>query len=160
MVSMEVETVNDAEFARLEAVCRVAESLAAAQPAPHALPASVTAPPPAPLPFLVYRGQTRYCGDVDSVDRAAAHLLALQPAAVGFDIEWLVTYETGVPPRPVALIQCSFHDTSAYPAQLTCLLLHIAASGLTPALAQLLASPAIPKVGVGISNDTLKLGRD
>ena len=87
-------------------------------------------------------------------------LLQSGVAAVGLDIEWRVLYQTGVPPRPVALIQVCFNEgackaaapgsssTSSVAASgaggggaaYTCLLLHICHSGITPHLRQLLTS--------------------
>ena len=122
----------------------------------------------APLPLT--RPCTHPLSHSYEVDQACQWLLTSGVAALGFDIEWRVTYRTGVPPRPVALIQvCWTPPTPGAAAQAglearqqhqqqrqqrqqhqqqrqrqqqhTCLLLHVAHSGLTPHLRQLLQSP-------------------
>ena len=71
------------------------------------------------------------------VDYHCKQLLKEPQSAVGFDIEWRVTYKAGEAPRKTALLQlCSKQLQGQY----QCLLLHIAHSGLTPALIQLLQS--------------------
>ena len=71
------------------------------------------------------------------VDYHCKRLLKEPQSAVGFDIEWRVTYKAGEAPRKTALLQlCSKQLQGQY----QCLLLHIAHSGLTPALIQLLQS--------------------
>lgn len=93
-------------------------------------------------------------------------LLERDTPVVGFDIEWRVTYQAGVPPRPVALIQLCYAEAAAASqahvappqqaqqaeqqgaaAQYTCVLLHIHHSGLTPHLRQLLCSPVSAAAG-------------
>ncbi|EIE27670.1 ribonuclease H-like protein [Coccomyxa subellipsoidea C-169] len=87
--------------------------------------------------------------------------------AVGFDIEWRVTYRhaicrptsdsTGETPRPVAVIQLALRPPGgAYRV----FLLHVYHSGLTPALLTLLRSPELKKAGVGCCGDAQKLMRD
>lgn len=68
------------------------------------------------------------------VDYHCTQLLKQGPQAVGFDIEWRVTYKPGEV-RKTALMQlCSKTQQGQY----KCLLLHLAHTGLTPALVQVL----------------------
>ena len=111
------------------------------------------------LPPACFGGTLRYAFTGYEVDSHCKALLDSGIAAVGFDIEWRVTYQTGVPPRPVALIQLCFLEGEAAAAAAAagnsgdgpgmassgglrhcCLLLHICHSGLTPHLKQLLCS--------------------
>lgn len=74
-----------------------------------------------------------------------------------------MTFQTGAPPRPVALIQLCFKDPRLpSDAQYTCFLLHVCRcpAGLPAPLTALLANPAIAKVGVGIYQDAHKLKND
>lgn len=164
--AMDVEVVDDDEFDQLEALCKAAEQRQSSVTKPRALPASFTAPTQPPLPYLRFGlagQQLQYCCDAPSIERAAQLLLAMRPQVVGFDIEWTVTYQAGVPPRPISLFQMCFQDvsrcTGGLPSQ-TCALLHVAACGMTPSLVALLRQPSILKCGIGISNDALKVHRD
>jgi hypothetical protein len=178
---MDVEVVDDDEFALIEAACLQAEqninhsSVENKPKRPRFLPSSLAPAPPAPpLPFLIYRGKTTYCREDVEIDRAAAFLLAINLDVVGFDVEWKITYETGKPPRPIALIQLCMLDPSLYTPDGSppyhCFLLHVnrnsrntnggAAPALTPKLVELLASETVRKAGVGIHGDSLKLERD
>eukprot|EP00884_Botryococcus_braunii_P005842 jgi/Botrbrau1/15259/Bobra.0382s0001.1 len=95
------------------------------------------------------------------------------------DIEWRVTFKAGQAPRKAALLQLCYRPVeTAVPVgqlshscgaskgpvnpggDLTCLLLHIAYSGITPALARILMNQELLKVGVGILQDAQKLWRD
>lgn len=68
------------------------------------------------------------------VDYHCTQLLKQGPQAVGFDIEWRVTYKPGEV-RKTALMQlCSNTPQGQY----KCLLLHLAHTGLTPALIEVL----------------------
>lgn len=161
---MEVEILDDEDFACLEAACLQAEQRSTAI-RKRRLPASFTpiAPPP-PLPYLIYRGRTSYCQETALVERAAEYFLAVG-GTVGFDIEWKVTYITGASPRPVALIQLCFRDPGTYNPDggppYHSYLLHVHhCGGIPPKLAQLLNSETVRKAGVGIHGDSLKLARD
>jgi hypothetical protein len=163
--AVQVELLEDDEFAALDAACRAAEEGSTAAQRPPApgrlLPASLSsdaAQPPrqAALPSLTNPGPHRYLTTAYEVERACAEVLAAPPACCGFDIEWRVTYKTGETPRPVALFQLCFRRQAAY----TCLLLHVARSGLTHSLREVLASAALLKVGVGAHGDALKVQRD
>jgi len=178
---MEVEVVDDDEFSFIEAACLQAEqninrSSTENTKRPRFLPGSLASVPPAPpLPFLIYRGKTTYCREVAQIDRAAAFLLAINKT-VSFDVEWHVTYETGKPPRPVALMQFCIVDPSIYTPDASipyhCFLLHInrksknnenhstSTPSLTPRLLELLTSETVLKAGIGIHGDSLKLERD
>ncbi|KAG7673346.1 hypothetical protein Ndes2526B_g03214 [Nannochloris sp. 'desiccata'] len=180
---MEVEVVDDGEFASIEAACLQAEqNINRSSPEkkpkrPRFLPGSLASVPPAPpLPFLIYRGKTTYCREVAQIDRAAAFLLAIEKP-LGFDVEWHVTYETGKPPRPIALMQFCVVDPSIYTPDGSppyhCFLLHINRKSknnennnftftpaLSPRLLELLTSETVRKAGIGIHGDSLKVERD
>ncbi len=83
------------------------------------------------------QGQTIYAYTAVEVNYHCTQLLKDPPSTVGFDIEWRVTYKAGEAPRKTALLQlCSRKQHGQY----QCLLLHIAHSGITPALIQILGS--------------------
>jgi hypothetical protein len=75
-----------------------------------------------------------------------------------------VTYNPGVPPRPIALVQLCWRAPAAEVAAgappHVVALLHVAHSGVTPALRALLESGRVRKAGVGVHLDALKIGRD
>lgn len=74
------------------------------------------------------------------VDYHCTQLLKQGPQAVGFDIEWRVTYKPGEV-RKTALMQlCSKSQQGHY----KCLLLHIAHTGLTPSLIAVLQCQVSP----------------
>jgi len=97
---MDVEVVDDDEFGLIEAACLQAEQIINRSSTenkpkrPRFLPGSLASVPPAPLPFLIYRGKTTYCREVAQIDRAAAFLLAVDKT-VSFDVEWHVTFVSG-----------------------------------------------------------------
>lgn len=77
-----------------------------------------------------------------------------QHRLLGLDIEWKVTYESGVTSRPTATLQLSTAHT-AYVFQLSGM------RGRFPtSLAALLQDEGILKTGLNIGNDALKLRRD
>ncbi|KAL4452065.1 hypothetical protein ABPG75_007727 [Micractinium tetrahymenae] len=123
------------------------------------------------LPPAAFPGRIRYAFTAPEVDGLCQRLLEGGIQAAGFDIEWWVTYQTGVTPRKVALIQLCYLPLTPKPApagqqqqqqqrQHECLLLHIAHSGITLHLRRLLCSEAVLKVGVGVHSDALKVCRD
>ncbi|XP_013418921.1 Werner syndrome ATP-dependent helicase isoform X2 [Lingula anatina] len=74
-------------------------------------------------------------------------------AAVGFDIEWPVTYQRGREDR-TALVQICTPEKCCY-------LFHVSCMGELPkGLKELLSHSKIKKVGVGIDSDLWKLERD
>ncbi|KAL3131058.1 hypothetical protein ABBQ38_000374 [Trebouxia sp. C0009 RCD-2024] len=105
---------------------------------------------------LQCKGPIIYAYTAIEVDYHCTQLLKQGPQAVGFDIEWRVTYKPGEV-RKTALMQlCSRSQHGQY----KCLLLHIAHTGLTPSLIEVLESQDIHKLGVGITGDAHKLQRD
>lgn len=112
--------------------------------------------------MLAYSGNAKYLFTAYEVNSACAQLLRHPPTALGWDIEWMVTYKTGQQPRPVALIQLCFAAATAAPAPpaYSCLLLHVARSGITHHLKELLCCEGLLKVGVGAHGDALKMERD
>ena len=72
---------------------------------------------------------------------------------LGFDLEWKALMQTGAPPRPVATVQLCSRER--------CLVLQVSSMrGFPRQLAALLQDTSVPKAGVGILNDGLKLRRD
>lgn len=124
----------------------------AAAPKRRALPSSFnSSSTEAQLPALCYSQEIQYCRTNAEAAQAVAHLRSSQ--ALGFDIEWLVTFEQGAAPRSVGTIQlcssdfCAVFQTSGYAA-------------MPPELAALLADDQVLKVGVGASRDAIKVGGD
>jgi hypothetical protein len=119
------------------------------------------------LPVLECRQQDiSYFFRGGEVDWCCAELLRSGISAVGFDIEWRTTFETGVPPRKTALIQvcfagslgadgvrpckpCSSVSTRSKSENQygkgssghACALFQISACGVTPHLQRLLCTP-------------------
>lgn len=80
------------------------------------------------------QGPIIYAYTAIEVDYHCTQLLKQGPQAVGFDIEWRVTYKPGEV-RKTALMQlCS----KTLEGQYKCMLLHIAHTGLTPSLIKVL----------------------
>jgi len=137
----------------------------AAQP-PAAQPpaAAAHAPRPAPqvaapsFPPLRYGGRVVVASTAAEVDAAVAAVYAGRHAAVGWDIEWRVSYQRGAAPEKVALMQLALPGGPAGPPCVY--LLRICSSGLTPALAALLADASVAKTGCAARNDAHKVGRD
>lgn len=81
------------------------------------------------------QGHIIYAYTALEVDYHCSQILSQPPQAVGFDIEWRVTYKAGEALRKTALLQlCSKDPHGSY----KCWLLHIARSGMTPSLLKLL----------------------
>jgi hypothetical protein len=105
----------------------------------------------AQLPSLRYSQEILYCRTNAEAVQAVARLRGSK--ALGFDIEWWVTFEHGVAPRGVATIQlcssecCAIFQTSGY-------------SSIPLELAALLADKEVLKVGVGASRDAIKVADD
>ena len=97
-----------------------------------------------------------HCRHAGEADEHCAELLRRHAAgalgALGFDIEWPVAFVTGQPPLPVATVQLATR-ADVYVFQ-------VGQPALPPRLRELLEDRSIPKAGVGISNDGLKLRRD
>lgn len=75
------------------------------------------------------------------------------PSFVGLDMEWPVSYRPGRQEKTAVLQLCTSAD-KCYIFHLSCI------GGIPPGLEQLLSSPSIIKVGVGIQSDFWKLERD
>ncbi|XP_050372223.1 3'-5' exonuclease-like isoform X1 [Argentina anserina] len=112
-------------------------------------------------PVLKFGGRVRYSRTTVEVEKAAMEVLTTVNTkksemglnAVGFDIEWKPTFQRGVPPGKVAVLQiCG--DTSC------CHVMHIIHSGIPRSLQLLLESSSILKVGAGIANDAVKIFKD
>ena len=137
----------------------------APEPAPErrrALPPSLGGPkrrrllPPsvggAPRPTLCFRGRLIYARSARGVEDACREMRGA--SALGFDIEWRVTFERGRAPNPVAVLQLATSD-SAFVIQLCAL------GGAIPAcLVDLLADPSVALVGVGARGDARRLEHD
>lgn len=75
------------------------------------------------------------------------------PSFVGFDMEWPVSYRPGRQEKTAVLQLCTSADK--------CDIFHLSCiGGIPPVLGQLLSSPRVRKVGVGIQSDFWKLERD
>ncbi|CAG9464034.1 unnamed protein product [Pedinophyceae sp. YPF-701] len=104
------------------------------------------------------------------VERCCRRIIDDKPDAVGLDIEWIATFRQGEPPRRTALIQLCYQPTSlrapnAAPSAgdpAVVALLHVAHSGVPPALRTLLCGgEGLPlRVGVRVVNDMCKLKLD
>ncbi|KAK3280645.1 hypothetical protein CYMTET_11518 [Cymbomonas tetramitiformis] len=108
-----------------------------------------------PFPNLQYNGDVSVASSAEEVDAACHTIMATKSQVVGFDLEWKVTYKKGEPPRKVALVQLCVPTP-----KLHCHLLHIAHSGVTHSLRDLLTSSVPLKVGVNAVGDAQKLMRD
>eukprot|EP00445_Apocalathium_hangoei_P086430 CAMPEP_0204202584 /NCGR_PEP_ID=MMETSP0361-20130328/68325_1 /ASSEMBLY_ACC=CAM_ASM_000343 /TAXON_ID=268821 /ORGANISM="Scrippsiella Hangoei, Strain SHTV-5" /LENGTH=513 /DNA_ID=CAMNT_0051165417 /DNA_START=54 /DNA_END=1591 /DNA_ORIENTATION=+ len=96
---------------------------------------------------------SRVSADVGSDRSAGAAESGKGPMALGFDTEWLATFQRGVAQRPVATVQLA----SAHVA----IVFHLSRLGGVPQpLAALLGRSDILKVGVGAEADARKLERD
>ncbi|CAL5223984.1 g6596 [Coccomyxa viridis] len=108
-------------------------------------------------PLRLPVGCITYVAAQEDVEQVCQSIVASGVEALGFDVEWHVTYRTGEVPRPIAVIQLAL---PMGPTAMRCYLLHIACSGITPSLSRILCSPDIRKAGVGIHGDAQKLMRD
>ena len=122
----------------------------------HALPSSIGAPAPSTLPELA-TPPVVYSRSEPEADELCAALVAAHARGecteLGFDIEWQVTFVTNAAPRKAATVQLA--------AARSVLVLQLSEMrGFPAALAALLEDATLPKLGVGISNDGLKLRRD
>ncbi|XP_047317685.1 Werner Syndrome-like exonuclease [Impatiens glandulifera] len=112
-------------------------------------------------PDINFKGRIIYSKTFFEVEKATLELLEscetkkneAGVVVLGLDIEWKPTFKKGVPPGKAAVLQiCA--DTSS------CHVMHIIHSGIPHCLKSLLENPAFVKVGVGISNDAVKLFSD
>ena len=108
---------------------------------------------------LPYSGRVEvvYTTDVFEAEKwLRAHIIDCSAAAVGFDIEWkpqFVSKKDGGVENETAVLQLA--------VETSCLVLHIYhMSKLPKSLASILVDKNIRKVGSGIKQDCLKLGRD
>lgn len=105
------------------------------------------------LPRLRYLHSITYCNEATEAEEVTMLLAAAAErdgAALGFDIEWFVTFQSGVAPRRVATIQlCAADICVVY--QCSSFLF------FPPALARLLGDPDVKKVGIGASRDAIKV---
>ncbi|CAL8463613.1 g3147 [Coccomyxa elongata] len=108
-------------------------------------------------PLCLPKGCIAYASLPEEVEHLCKVVLSSGVEAVGFDIEWRVTYRTGETPRSVALIQLA---VQLQDGKYRVFLLHVCHSGLTPTLLTILRSPAVKKAGVGCCGDAQKLMRD
>ncbi|KAH8112253.1 hypothetical protein DFH11DRAFT_515747 [Phellopilus nigrolimitatus] len=83
----------------------------------------------------------------------ADDLVGALSGPVGFDIEWRVIFRRNTPMRPAATVQLSDHKMI--------LVIQVSAmDGFPKKLKEFLENPKIPKIGVNILNDGIKLARD
>ncbi|KAK9814882.1 hypothetical protein WJX73_001238 [Symbiochloris irregularis] len=111
------------------------------------------------LPELTFnKGRIKYAFTAVEAEYLCQRLLASSITALGFDIEWRVTFKAGQVPCRAALLQLCYFEPGSQIYE--CLLLQIRHTGLTPSLRQLLERADILKAGVGINGDAMKLTRD
>lgn len=93
----------------------------------------------------------------------ASKLLLDKPAAVGFDVEWRVSYETGFPPRKISLIQVCYRTNgqsfSPDGSDCVCLLFQLFHCGVHKVLRSWLQGSVV-KAGANIGGDACKLKVD
>ena len=129
------------------------------QPAEAAAHAPRAPPEAAPsFPPLRYQGRVVVASTAAEVDAAVAAVYAGRHAVVGWDIEWRVSYQRGAVPEKTALMQLALPGGAAGPPCVH--LLRVCMSGVTPALAALLADASVSKTGCAARNDAHKVGRD
>jgi hypothetical protein len=96
-------------------------------------------------------------------------ILLDKPFAVGFDVEWRVSYETGFPPRKIALIQICYRFAGGdvqHPAISTngsdclCLIFQLFHCGVPTVLSKWLSNSSVIKAGANIGGDACKLKGD
>jgi hypothetical protein len=129
-------------------------------PLPPAPPPSSRAPPIAAageLPLLCFHGRVETAATAEEVD-AVVRAVYASGHAVGWDIEWRVTFERGAAPQPVALMQLALPGSAA--GGPVVYLLQLAHTGLTPQLARLLCDASVIKAGCAARNDAHKVARD
>ena len=127
-----------------------AEAAHAPRPAPE--------PAAPPLPPYKYAGRVQVASTAAEVDAAVAAVYAGRHAVVGWDIEWRVSFQRGAEPEKTALMQLALPGGAGGPPCVH--LLRICLSGVTPALAALLADAGVVKAGCAARNDAHKVGRD
>lgn len=116
------------------------------------------------LPVLTFPGEVVVAETPEEIDATVQRLIRLcgipgHPRHLGWDIEWVVTFERG-PPRRTSLMQ--FCVRPKPPARPLCALLRLCrvSGGITPAFRSLLEDNTIQKVGVQARGDAHKIMRD
>lgn len=95
---------------------------------------------------IQFEGNIKVISDRREVDRVVHKLM--QVRQLGFDTETRPAFKKGVN-HPVALLQLATRDT-AY-------LFQLLRTGLTPSIIELLSSPRVKKIGIGVRDDIVKL---
>jgi len=108
-----------------------------------------------PLPVFRSPGRVEVANTAAAVNEAVQHVYKVGCPAVGFDIEWPVSFVAGAKPKPVALVQIALPTEPPL-----CYLLHVAHTGITPALRWLLEDENVIKAGVASNQDAQKIMRD
>eukprot|EP00898_Chlorokybus_atmophyticus_P006407 jgi/Chlat1/6768/Chrsp50S00504 len=120
-------------------------------------------PPACSLPFIRFNGKIAYAQTASEASELAAELLTevKHAEAVGFDIEWCVTYQRGEQPR-AALLQICLNQQQHSPLRSVpvCYLFHLTHCGVPKDLRTFLETSPVLKVGVKAINDAHKLYRD
>ena len=144
------EQQRDVQPAEQQRDAQPVEAAHAPRPAPE--------PAAPPLPPYKYAGRVQVASTAAEVDAAVAAVYAGHHAVVGWDIEWRVSFQRGAEPEKTALMQLALPGGAAGPPCVH--LLRICLSGVTPALAALLADAGVVKAGCAARNDAHKVGRD
>ncbi len=95
---------------------------------------------------IQFEGTIKVISDRREVDRVVHHLM--QARQLGFDTETRPAFKKGIS-HPVALLQLATRE-NAY-------LFQLLRTGLTPSLVELLSTPRVKKIGIGVRDDIVKL---
>lgn len=114
-------------------------------------------------PVLDYNGDVFYLDTPEMIDWWCDYMRYWQVKTVGFDTEWKPEFHAGQD-HPIALMQICFRKEFwgyGYPhdSNYLCLLIHVALSGITPKLKDILQDPTIAKSGVVLDQDIQKLSK-
>ncbi|CAM9665914.1 unnamed protein product [Choristocarpus tenellus] len=136
------------------------------------------------LPDIVFSGNIQYIQTHSEADRASKALLAAQPHALGFDLEWVVSFVPGEPPRRTATLQLCAPERPADKEESnvwgTAFIFHLSHMICNPPLAskdprglamkippflpeslvQVLVDPSILLPGVNVRGDIARLERE
>jgi hypothetical protein len=96
----------------------------------------------------------------EEVDAVVSAVYAGGHAAVGWDIEWRVTFQAGAKPERASLMQIALPGGGAAGGAPVVYLLQLAHTGVTAALQRLLEDAGVAKAGVCAHNDAHKVTRD
>jgi hypothetical protein len=127
-------------------------------------------PPPLALARpLAFKGSTQLAKTEAEAVWLMGKILLDKPLTVGFDVEWRVSYETGFPPRKIALIQICYRlaggdlqhpSISTDGSDCLCLIFQLFHCGVPTVLSKWLSNSSVIKAGANIGGDACKLKAD